>query len=227
MKSDVIKFFDDLKFRLNLFQGFKKYTDKYLASKFNVFDYIYQDENRLSDIIADLLDPNGKHGQEEVFLREFLNLILNRVEKSIAGYDLRKARISREKTTNYLIRSQRRIDITINLGTFGIGIENKPWAGDQEHQLRDYNENLNRQFKGNYLLIYLSGFGAEPQSLNQNEKENLKEQKKLLVICYPIEFKEWLQNCYKECNSEKIRYFLRDFIDFVDGKFNIISNKEE
>ena len=34
-----------------------------LGQGFNVFDAIRPDENRLSDILRDLLDPRGAHGQ--------------------------------------------------------------------------------------------------------------------------------------------------------------------
>jgi hypothetical protein len=41
------------------------------AGRFNVFAFIEPDENRLSDILADLLDPRGSHGQGDGFLRLF------------------------------------------------------------------------------------------------------------------------------------------------------------
>ena len=46
--------------------------DKRLATGFNVFDLIEPDENKLSDILADLLDPKGSHGQGDLFLRLLL-----------------------------------------------------------------------------------------------------------------------------------------------------------
>src|SRR5262245_47098510 len=45
-----------------------------LAPDFSVFTrYIQPDENRLSLVLADLLDPDGDHGQGQLFLREFLD----------------------------------------------------------------------------------------------------------------------------------------------------------
>ena len=43
-------FFSNLRYRLDIFQTAKKEMDVYLASDFNVFDYIYLYENLLSDI---------------------------------------------------------------------------------------------------------------------------------------------------------------------------------
>ena len=46
-----------------------------IASRFNVFDYLRDDELGLSRVLADLLDPAGPHGQKTLFLRSFLSLI--------------------------------------------------------------------------------------------------------------------------------------------------------
>ena len=127
IERKVDNFFSSLQFRFDIFQTAKKEMDVYLACDFNVFDYIAPDENRLSDIIAGLLDPNGKHGQGDVFLREFL-----KVTGKSENYNVQKRKVIREGPTTYIRKSQRRIDITIDFGKSGIGLENKPWAGEQE-----------------------------------------------------------------------------------------------
>jgi hypothetical protein len=43
--------------------------------------------------------------------------------------------------TNFLARS-RRIDFTVDMGPDGVGVENKPWASDQEEQVLDYVRHL-------------------------------------------------------------------------------------
>jgi hypothetical protein len=45
--------------------------DRQLARRFNAFRYISPNELRLSYIISDLLNPQGVHGQGNVFLRTF------------------------------------------------------------------------------------------------------------------------------------------------------------
>jgi hypothetical protein len=45
------------------------------ASGFNVFSYVRRDESSLSDVIRDLLDPSGTHGQGRLFLDLFLKSI--------------------------------------------------------------------------------------------------------------------------------------------------------
>jgi len=220
IKVEFSQFFKDLDFRLNLFQTYKQSFDKYLASEFNVFQYILPDENRLSDIIADLLDPKGKHGQKEIFLKEFLELT------GISGKcDALKGKITREKATDYIPDSQRRIDIIIDFGEFGIGIENKPWANEQNDQLKDYNKHLMKKYKDSYLLIYLTPSDSPPTSLTKNEIEDLKRQGAFLTMVYTEKFKIWIENCYKLSDSEKIRLFLKDFIDYIGSQFKSTQQK--
>lgn len=214
IKNKFSHFFKELDFRLNLFQTYKQSFDKYLASEFNVFQYILPNENRLSDIIADLLDPKGRHGQKEIFLKEFIEI----VGKS-GKCDVLKGKIIREKTTDYILNSQRRIDIIIDFGDFGIGIENKPWAIDQKDQLKEYDQHLMKKYKDSYLLIYLTATGSDPDSLSKSEIEFLKNQEKFLNMAYPDKFNTWLESCYKQSDSEKIRMFLRDFIKYIYFEF--------
>ena len=216
-KRSLDNFFSNLRFRLDIFQQTKKQTDVYLASDFNVFDYMYPYENLLSDIIRDLLDSEGRHGQGDIFFKEFLKLI----GKS-ENYKTQKVNLIREDPTTDIIKSQRRIDITIDFeGKYGIGIENKPWAGEQEDQLKDYREHLKKKYTDNYFLIYLSGNGSPPTSLEPTLRDALESEGKSRTVSYPFEFKNWLESCYKECKAEKVRWFLRDFIEYVERNFKI------
>jgi hypothetical protein len=73
-------FFSALEADLARAREAKRLADLHDAPDFNVFRYLKQDENLLSDIIADLLDPRGTHGQGPMFLDKFLRA---------AGMDLR------------------------------------------------------------------------------------------------------------------------------------------
>jgi hypothetical protein len=151
LESQVAHFFADLQFRLEIAHTSKRHLDRYLASDFDVFRYILPDENRLSDILADLLKPNGLHGQGDLFLREFLKVVGTKPEQFLP----RNVRhVMREDMTHHIMASHRRIDITIDFGVAGIGIENKPWAGEQPDQLRDYAAHLAKKYRDNFVLIY-------------------------------------------------------------------------
>ena len=155
LNQNLDRYFRDLKFRYKFFLQNKKLTDKYLATDFQVFDYIIPDENRLSDIIVNLLNPNGTHGQGSIFLELFLSTIENILKRNrVTGANLSKLKsvklnlnsykinILREVLTSNINASQRRMDILATIGNLGIMIENKPWALDQEKQLVDYLKNL-------------------------------------------------------------------------------------
>lgn len=218
LEATMAKFFSGLKFRLEIFRDAKRRLDVYLASEFSVFKYISPDENRLSDIIADLLNPKGGHGQGEVFLKEFLTMVKMNIDCSGA------CNVSREKTTDYHFESQRRIDILVDInGNFGLAIENKPWVNDHERQIEIYHEYLKNRYKDNYLLVYLSGRGNEPSNLPPEKVQELKDNKRLKVMSYRDDFRNWLEACYKESKAEKVRWFLRDFIDYVEDSFEFES----
>lgn len=94
-----------------------------------------------------------------------------------AAYPLDKARIRRERRTSHIASGLRRIDITVNIkGAFGIGIENKPWAEEQDRQLSDYHNQLDREFKNQFVLIYLSRSEASPTTLPLADLETLRSE---------------------------------------------------
>src|ERR1051326_3811380 len=68
-------FYATLTPRLDKARAYRLELDRYKATRFNVFDYVRPDENRLSDILHDLLDPSGTHGQGAIFLNCFLEMI--------------------------------------------------------------------------------------------------------------------------------------------------------
>lgn len=222
--NNLTKYFSELQFRINIYNKAKKETNVYLASEFNVFDYINPNENKLSDIIANLLDPNGTHGQKDIFLKEFLNIIDKKID-----YNLMECRILREDSTTYIQNNKRRIDITMNFeNKFEIGIENKPWDKEQENQLQDYQKHLRKKYGENFCIIYISDYGSEPESLSEDLKQQLLKENKLIILKYNLHIKKWLYQSYKECKSEKIRIFINDFIDYLYQNFeNLYEDLEE
>ena len=211
-----------MSFRLDNFNSAKKKLDIYLSSSFNVFGYIKPNENLISDIIADMLNPFGNHGQKDLFLQKFFDIIIPDEINNNASYT-----VQREVATNYITHHNRRIDIIISDNeNFGIGIENKPWAGEQPNQIKDYVEHLTKKYH-KFILIYLSGNGSEPTSIDNEPKKELLENKKLINRSYAGKFLVWLGTCYKECESNKYRWFLKDFIRYVEITFPKINIEEQ
>ncbi len=135
LTHDLERFFDGLHVRLEAADATRRELDRYLGSRFNLLEVLYPDENRLSSLLASLLEPRGGHGQGSKFLESFIGLLPARVREQNTMLNLTTAAVNLEA----VITNDRRIDIVISFGKeFAIGIENKPWALDQKNQLEDY-----------------------------------------------------------------------------------------
>jgi hypothetical protein len=209
--AELAQFTSSLKYRLKLLDQTRVHTDRFLATRFNIFDYLEPNENLLSDIIADLVDPTGTHGQGDIFLKELLSLICKDVQPA-----WKSCAVNREDLTTFIDSNRRRIDVLIDFGNRGIAIENKPWAPEQKDQVGDYVSHLRRKFGGNFTIVYLSRDGSEPTSLKAALKKQLVNENKLLLVAYRGSFYDWLLSCQKNCMAEKIRSFLGDFMNYID-----------
>ncbi len=89
----------------------------------------------ISRVFADLLNPHGRHGQNKLFLDAFSGKIGEDYQWISSANDWN---VGTEKQAN----GQRYIDIYLSSSSGVIGIENKPWARDQENQISDYAEYL-------------------------------------------------------------------------------------
>lgn len=238
-------FFSVLREKKKSFAENYKYFAPKLAPKFNIFNFVRRDENALSFIISNLLDPQGDHEQGTVFLRLFLDMLdlkLNR-EKSYlwskVEKNIDKARCVTESATGQIENRQRRIDIVVDFGNFGIGIENKPWACDQKDQLLDYSLELEKRYPtlygADFILIYLTGGDWDVSQFTiSSEKLDVLISKNRFVQITFFEIRQWLLNCEMKCVADRVRFFLRDFIEYCDvtflgvslnmGNENLISN---
>lgn len=102
-------------------------------------------ETDLSYILADLLSPKGSHQQDDLFLKHFIKICLpslqchewNEFLDNLANIDIEREEIA------YANQSNRKMDIYLTDGVkYGICIENKPYAKDQQDQLSDYYKEL-------------------------------------------------------------------------------------
>jgi hypothetical protein len=203
------------------FRSYKKVRssfDKYLSSEFNLVGIFTPNENKLSDLIAEMLKPDGFHSQGEKFIKLFIEELrkehIGEVDFSMPFHNIQP---KREFTT---FRG-RRIDIVIEFDNLVIGFENKPWAAEQDRQIKDYKDFLDTycRNKKTFLIIYLSGSGQKPTSIDEAEREEDEQKGTLRVLSYKGFLLPWLQECYRDCESEKLRYFLKDFILWIDNNF--------
>lgn len=203
----------------------KEFEDEYAlkapeqAPSFNCFHFIRPDELRLSEILAVLLnpDPKGVHAQGDAFLRLFFSAINIKYPDCTDTINVKC-----EAPTDKLENKMRRIDIEVDFaGQFGLAIENKPWAGDQTGQLKDYAKQLKEKYRDkSWYLIYLSGDDSDPSVASLPEETCLDLSKNGLY--QKINFGHivrWLENCETLCQSDHVRHFLRDFIAYCKNEF--------
>ena len=224
------RFFTELTIRTDAAKEVEQRLDRELAHRFNVFDYLGPDELRLSRALARLLEPNQSHGQGTLFLRALLNAF--RLTAETGWPDLTHPGVSVRVDTEHTTRAGRSIDIVVQIvdadGTvYGFAIENKPYAGDLKNQIRDYLEYLKESYSERFLLVYLSPSGDGPSD-DSIARETLGEWTSHLAIMpyhggseapsddydsFRIDHSlaDWITECRKCCDAERLRSFLRDF----------------
>jgi hypothetical protein len=220
--SALDEFYGNASAQIEQFQKKRKAADLLESAGFTVFDYIDPDENRLSTVIHDLLDPSGEHGQGRLFLDSFLQTIGVKPESVNPPF-----RVKREDRTLYCASPDRRIDITLELGDFGIGIENKPFHYEAEDQLKEYSLHLRHKYVQRFMLVYLSGDGSGPTSINEADLAALKAAGQFRMVSYPTGLHRWLVRCCGECKADKVRWFVGDFAEYVRRKFELVETEEE
>lgn len=233
-------FLATVKAELDSYNRFMELHAPQLAPGFNMINCFNPNENKLSAVIAMLLDPNGGHGQGTLFLKTFLNILTDGFSKDSPAVtrintikkmdDVILKRISAtpalEVTTSNIQDCQRRIDILLHFNLddsekgFGLAIENKPWADDQVDQVTAYNRHLIKQYKRDYIQVYLSGSGEPPskKSIRLLRKERLSSVGRFTIMTYS-QLKEWCNSCALNCRSHRLRYFIEDFADYIYDNF--------
>ena len=226
------RFFNDLAPRLEAARTVERAFDRQLARQFNAFDYLHPDEQRLSKMIRDLLDPDGPHGQGPVFLR----LLLDRMGFA-RGADLRTSRAHVELP----IENQRRLDVAVDIGgRHCLAIENKPFAGDQKNQIKDYLAWLRKNYGDRFLLIYLTPRGEAPSeySVKLTDLQDEAGNATTTFLIMPFHRAEtgagddgfgpfrtgfgladWLRECRRHCDVERLRWFLREAETWCEKQF--------
>lgn len=224
-KKHLERFSSDLGAKLQIYEKEKRRWDRFLSTDFNVVsEFIRPNENRLSDIIACLLNVNGSHGQQDKFLDAFLRCLfgLDRVAE-LSG---KQRQVKREDPTYYDDENQRRrIDITIDFEGFGIGIENKPWAGEGDGQLADYYNYLKDKYEDKFCLVFITPDGREPKTIAN--PDDLIQKGELYLLSYSSDILSWLEECSQLCESDKFRWFLRDFREYIYNAFPLPFTIEE
>lgn len=224
-KSELERFATTVTRKIELVRQQEFKINKIHATRFNVFDIIKPDENKLSDILAGLLDPHGDHGQGDLFLRLFLEQLDLPFDSKVT----KNASVQREALTHGIPRYRRRIDILVNAGAL-IAIENKVEAPEQQDQVRDYLEHLyycTRDCPKQLKFIYLTRDGKHPKSLSPSNLKMQQQNRNLAIWSYDAEIRKWLVTCREKCEAQKICSFLADFTSYIDSSLKNRPNPNE
>jgi hypothetical protein len=179
----------------------KKYHEiaKITGENFNVFRVlkIHSDEVKMhSALLAELLNPEGTHGQGDIFLKLFIEHFNGKVADVLMikdfhypGTSVMSEKYIGEKTAV----TGGRIDLLITDGKNArVIIENKIYAADQENQLIRYHN-----FDIKARLCYLTLDGKSPSDWSsKNEDLDLKD--KVILLSYKHDIVTWLEACLKE-----------------------------
>jgi hypothetical protein len=185
---------------INLLQQVDALTERYnkitelTGENFNVFRILKLEASEVrmhSSLIAELLNPKGSHGQKDIFLKLFVNVVC------FKGVQINTAdcKVEVEKHAGFINEEGTeggRIDIVITDTKLGhhVIIENKIYAGDQKNQLVRYNK-----YSPNSDLLYLTLEGNEP---TQQSFGHLKKEIDFNCISYKSTILNWLEQCRKE-----------------------------
>lgn len=140
---------------------------------FNVFEVlsVQYKEVIMCRMLKELLDPNGKHGKGNKFLKLFFKVINESSGEIVSDEDLDKSYKSNEIVVDceHEIDDNRKIDILIRVGARYIPIEVKIRAGEQQNQVQDYLNYCNKMQKqegsnDKTVLLYLTLDGHNPSA---------------------------------------------------------------
>ena len=225
--EELIKMNDDFYQLLNKLAEIRN-TFTISPTDYNIFSVLnlQNDETRLhSRMIADLLNPNGKHKKGILLLKKFYDVMKAYGVKIDPIFDDVQIKIEYplgDKDCKSDRPTGGRIDILLINENHVIGIENKIGASDEDFQLTRYYNSLHDEFgdKKTVYLLYLNPNGKEP-SMNSIYKNKQKREcnKEYFIISYRIQILNWLENIKSEiCNSNDRFYdILVQYIDIINS----------
>lgn len=191
---DIQRFFQEVASICALEQAQQEERNR-KGENFNLFSILSIERYELkhSALIANLLDPKGSHGCGDAFLRAFFEIALKGT-----AYPFESSTPLDSRTEHYTgpIAGDTggRIDILVKSSHYGLIIENKIYAGDQDKQLIRY-DNYGKEIFGadGYLLVYLTLYGYDASKESTATKS--AEEVGYLRLSYAEDILRWLEQC--------------------------------
>ncbi len=209
---DIQRFFQEVENICTHEQALQK-ERHHKGENYNLFSILRIEGSELkhSALIANLLDPKGSHGCGDAFLRAFFEIALKDT-----AYPFESSTPPHSYTEYYTgpIAGDTggRIDILVKSSHYGLIIENKIYAGDQDKQLIRYDNYGKTTFGADrYLLVYLTLFGSEASEGSITSEDSQKVN--YLCLSYAKNILPWLKECVQQAdNKPLIRESLNQYI---------------
>ena len=210
--------------RLQCAQEVERQRDQRLARRFNVFKYLRTDELGLSQLIADLLNPEAEHGQGSLFLQAMLDQLPRDcvLPSEIQVNPRNQIKVLTERGTP----AGRRIDVSVDIpdrgGPYCLAFENKPYAEDEPRQILDYLNFLKSKYRSHFLLVYVPPEDRMPSEIALPAKCVEKWSANFCVMPYngaSNSLERWVAECRRRCEVERLDWFLRQFQTFCNQRF--------
>lgn len=184
-----------------------------------------------SSVIASLLDTRGSHGQKCRFLELFLGCLPERFK----SFDASGARTACERYIGQKTEdSGGRVDICIeNSSGQMIVIENKIFAGDQEHQILRYVEFLRGMLRNRdgvkFPVLYLTPDGHSPSDdSTQADGMQCRCGEDYVCISYKDVIVPWLDKCINEMQEKPhLKEHLTTYRDIIKKKVLGMDRKKD
>ena len=211
---DIQRFFQEVASICALEQSQQEERNR-KGENYNLFSILSIERYELkhSALIANLLDPKGSHGCGDAFLRAFFEIALKGT-----AYPFEECTLPHSYTEYYTgpIAGDTggRIDILVESKSshYGLIIENKIYAGDQDKQLTRY-DNYGKETFGadGYLLVYLTLYGCDASKESTATKS--AEEVGYLRLSYAEDILRWLEQCARLAdNKPLVRESLNQYI---------------
>ena len=182
---------------INFFEELKRFNEKQKKQKqrglndYNMVNVVRKENAEVgmhSNVIYSLIDPNGLHYQDDLFLKIFIKDVL---EINDFGDILS---VQAEESTN----EKGRVDFTIKSSKYYIGIEMKIDAGDSDNQISHYFKDLEekaRKDSGQKVKIYYLTKNGKDASFHSHREIEYKK------ISFENHILQWIENCQKEVRN--------------------------
>lgn len=201
-------------------------VSKLTGRDYNIFEILKlsRDEVRLhSGFIGQLLSPKGSHGQGDMYLKLFLQVIEKKISnpKQTIKLDPITTNVEVERFIGKKTETTGgRIDIVCqDRAGNKLIIENKIDAPNQENQLVRY-----RNYDPEALLIYLNLFGDNPSGESLGE-DNTIQDLNLIILTYENDIVRWLEECLKSSYAlPVVRESVFQYLNTVRSITNQIEN---